>query len=291
MACPRLNSAWLERHPLPAPAPDGDKEAKGHALVIAGSREMPGAAILAAVAVLRAGAGKVTVLTGRSVAAAVAAAVPESRVAGAPESSTGTLLARGMRPLVAAAAQMSALLIGPGFAGGAAGGAMVRAAIAACGGVPTILDAAAMDALAGLRTRQGPILITPHAGELAHLTGWTKEAILTDVQGCAARAAAALDVLVLLKGASSVLASPEGLLWRHESRHEGLGTSGSGDVLAGLIAGLAARGVELPLAAAWGVALHARCGARLEKAIGTVGYLARELVDEIPRALREISRR
>jgi NAD(P)H-hydrate repair Nnr-like enzyme with NAD(P)H-hydrate dehydratase domain len=160
--------------------------------------------------------------------------------------------------------------------------------VRACKSVPVVLDAEAMDHLQIPRDEGVPVLITPHAGELAHLTGMTKDRIVEDPVGVAIAAAAALRVLVLLKGPTSVLANSEGALWSHQSREPGLGTSGSGDVLAGIIVGLVARGATLACAAAWGVAAHARCGARLASRIGDVGYLARELAAEVPLALADL---
>jgi ADP-dependent NAD(P)H-hydrate dehydratase len=284
MNCPRINKSWLAHHPLPTEDPDGDKETKGHVLVIAGSREMPGAALLSAVAALRSGAGKLTVASPHSVAPAIAIALPEARVVSTSGSRSGLRPSGGAMKLGDGTPEMSAVLIGPGMAQGRATVALARAVIDAFARTPMVLDAVAMNALLRLRKRRGPILITPHAGELAHLTGWTKESISADRVGCATRAAKILKALVLLKGATSVLAGPEGALWCHVNREAGLGTSGSGDVLAGIIVGLAAQGAELSVAAAWGTVLHARCGARLARTIGKTGYLARELADEVARA-------
>jgi len=105
----------------------------------------------------------------------------------------------------------------------------------------------------------------------------------------ALRQAAAWNAVVALKGATTAVASPGQQAWRHHSQAPGLGTSGSGDVLAGLVAGLAARGATPEQAAVWGVALHARAGEVLAGRHGRVGYLARELAAEVPRLAESLS--
>jgi NAD(P)H-hydrate repair Nnr-like enzyme with NAD(P)H-hydrate dehydratase domain len=132
-----------------------------------------------------------------------------------------------------------------------------------------------------------PVLITPHAGEMAHLTGMDKDEILAGPDRVALDAAQRWNAVVALKGARTVIAAPGGERWQHEGGNIGLATSGSGDVLAGIIAGLAARGAELTQAVSWGVSLHARAGERLAGRFGKLGYLARELPDEIPALLEQ----
>ena len=94
--------------------------------------------------------------------------------------------------------------------------------------------------------------------------------------------------MVALKGATTHIAAPDGRLWRHDGGNVGLASSGSGDTLSGIIAGLAARGAPLEQACAWGVALHARAGERLAQRIGPLGYLAREIAGEVPALLHEL---
>jgi hydroxyethylthiazole kinase-like uncharacterized protein yjeF len=132
-----------------------------------------------------------------------------------------------------------------------------------------------------------PVLLTPHAGEMAHLTGIAKDEIGAAPDRHASEAAQQWNAVVALKGARTVIAAPGGERWQHEGGNVGLATSGSGDVLAGVIAGLAARGAGLAQAAAWGVALHARAGERLAERFGRLGYLARELCDVIPALLEQ----
>lgn len=292
-----LDAALLRGWPLPAAPAEGDKEARGHVLVLGGSREMPGAVILAATAALRAGAGKLTIATGASVAHLVALAIPESRVLGLAETAAGGFTVDAVARLDPLAERITAILAGPGMQDEAATAALVHALLPRLDGSATsvVLDACAMAALlyppagwpAGRRFRFArPAVLTPHAGEMAHLLGLAKEEIGAAPERHAAQAAAHWNALVALKGARTVLATPNGARWQHEGGNAGLATSGSGDVLAGIIAGLAARGAPLAQAACWGVALHAQAGERLAARLGPLGYLARELPGEIPALLQ-----
>jgi hydroxyethylthiazole kinase-like uncharacterized protein yjeF len=290
-----VDTSLLRGWPLPVPSNDADKEDRGHVLVLGGSREMPGAVILAATAALRAGAGKLTIATGRSVAQLVALAIPESRVLGLAENEAGGFTVEAVAELDPLADKISAILIGPGMRDEAATARLVHALLPRLDGTDTnvLLDAEAMGAV--LHPPAGnppfrfdvPVLLTPHAGEMAHLTGITKDDICAAPDRHALDAAQCWNAVVALKGARTVIAAAGGERWQHEGGNVGLATSGSGDVLAGVIAGLAARGATLAQAATWGVALHARAGERLAERFGKLGYLARELCDCIPALLEQ----
>lgn len=290
-----VDTSLLRSWPLPTPSNDADKEERGHVLVLGGSREMPGAVILAATAALRAGAGKLTIATGRSVAQLVALAIPESRVLGLAENDAGGFTVEAVAALDPLADKISAILIGPGMQDEAATARLVHALLPRLDGSDTkvLLDAEAMGALLHPPAGQppfrfhAPVLLTPHAGEMAHLTGIAKDEIGAAPDRHALEAAQRWNAVVALKGARTVIAAPGGERWQHEGGNVGLATSGSGDVLAGVIAGLAARGAGLAQAAAWGVALHARAGERLAERFGRLGYLARELCDVIPALLEQ----
>ncbi len=300
-----IDDNLLRSWPLPVPSGEGDKEVRGHVLILGGSREMPGAVILAATAAMRAGAGKLTIATGRSVAQLVALAIPESRVLGLAENEAGGFTVEAVAALDPLADKINAILVGPGMQDGAATARLVHALLPRLEGSNTsvLLDAEAMgailqppDAAAGTEAGAGvnapfrfnvPVLLTPHAGEMAHLTGIDKDAIQDDPDRHALEAARRWNAVVALKGARTVIATPDGDCWQHEGGNVGLATSGSGDVLAGIIAGLAARGADLAQAVSWGVALHARAGVRLAERLGTLGYLARELPEEIPALLEQ----
>ena len=295
-----VTTQLLRDWPLPMPGLGGDKEERGHVLILGGSREMPGAVILAATAALRAGAGKLTVATGASVAQLVALAMPEALVIGLAETDTGGFLPEAIARLDPLADRVNAVLIGPGMQDEAATAQLVHGLLDRLHGSDTavVLDACAMGTLlhapegwaegGDFRFRQ-PVILTPHCGEMAHLTSNDKDEIVAGPDARALAAAAAWNAVVALKGARTVIAAPDGAIWQHEGGNVGLAISGSGDTLAGIIAGLAARGATLEQAACWGVALHARAGERLAERMGVLGYLAREIPNEIPALLESVA--
>lgn len=287
-----LDDAALRAWPLPMPDEDGDKEQRGRVLVVAGSPQMPGAVVLAAVAALRAGAGKLTIATAASVAAGVALAVPEARVLPLPETAEGGLAAEGVQALQPLLAGACALLFGPGLQDEPAAIHFASRLLPQCADLPVVLDAYGMSVVRELPPGwplAAQLALTPHAGEMASLTGADKDAVQQQPDRMAREAARRWQAVVALKGRQTHIAAPDGRLWRHEGGNVGLATSGSGDTLAGLIAGLAARGAPLPQACAWGVALHARGGERLTRRLGPLGLLARELAGEVPDLLRELA--
>ncbi|HWU98683.1 MAG TPA: NAD(P)H-hydrate dehydratase [Oxalicibacterium sp.] len=295
----KLNVDLLRDWPLPMPSCDGDKEARGRVLVIGGSREMPGAVILAANAALRAGAGKLTVATGASVAQLVASAIPESRVIGLPETDDGGIRTESAELFDNLTGKIDAILIGPGMQDEPSICAFVHALLPKFPDTKIVLDACAMAVVRGSQSyqedvehiRDAHLILTPHAGEMAHLLGDEKHAIVADPHTTARDAASDWNAVVALKGAVTFIASPTGDVWQHEGGNVGLAISGSGDTLAGIIAGLAARGATLEQATAWGVLLHAQAGQNLAKRIGSLGYLAREIADEVPALLDKFGRR
>lgn len=282
----------LHEHPLPEISA-GDKEDRGHILVIAGCRETPGATLLSATASLRAGAGKLTIATAACVATETAIAVPESRTIALRADEDGAIAPLdqlGIDKLGALTGKVDAVLIGPGMQNEAACCMLVRSIAEIVPGTPLILDAYAISAVREHRLGSTP-LITPHAGEMAHLTGDSKETILADPVRAALEAAKQWGAIIVLKGAKTVIATPDAECWLHAADNTGLATSGSGDVLAGIIGGLAARQLPLLAAAQWGVLLHARAGARLSARQAPLGYLARDISAEIPDVLRELESR
>lgn len=278
----RITPEVLRRWPLPMPDASGDKEGRGRTLVIAGSREMQGAALLAGTAALRAGAGKLMMATSASVAPGMSLAMPEARIVALPETSLGGFALEGTASLAPLAARSDAVLVGPGLLDEPACCAFVQALLPLVGEAPLVLDALAMGVVSCVSRFEGPVLLTPHAGEMAHLTGIAKEDILKDPLKAALDAAGRWNAIVALKGKCTYIALPDGRWWPHEGGNVGLATSGSGDTLAGIITGLAARGASLAQACAWGVALHAAAGVVLARRFGGLGYLARELSGEVP---------
>jgi hydroxyethylthiazole kinase-like uncharacterized protein yjeF len=288
-----VTPALLRRLPLPRPDDRGDKEERGRVLVVGGATEMPGALVLAGVAALRAGAGKLQLATAADVAGLVAVTVPEARVRALAATEAGGIepgAAAGLAEWVRAA---DALLVGPGMVDPEAAAALTLRLLAEVEGATVVLDAEAMACLAeardALHRLEGRAVVTPHAGEMASLLGMTKEEVADDPLATARRAAAELRCVVALKGHETHVAAPDGEAFRYASGGVGLATSGSGDTLAGIVAGLAARGADPLRAALWGVALHGGAGNVLAKRVGPLGFLARELLDAVPGVMRSLS--
>jgi len=291
-----INPALLRRWALPQPDEGGDKEERGRALVVGGEGETPGAVVLAAEAALRAGAGKLRVAVPRGIAQTVAAAVPEARVFGLPETGTGVISGRAAGKIVELAGGVQCVLVGPGMIDERAAESLMKKVLPRIKGATVILDAAALACLKASGRNSHPrdsrIVLTPNADEMAGLLGESISSIKRDPPACARRAARDFRAVVALKGEETSIVSPDGPeIYLNRAGNVGLATSGSGDVLAGLVAGLAARGAEPLRAAVWGVYLHARAGDKLAQRVGPLGYLARELSREVPRLMSELSRR
>jgi hydroxyethylthiazole kinase-like uncharacterized protein yjeF len=216
----------------------------------------------------------------------VGISVPESLSLGLDETQAGNIApdsASAVRHLIESA---DSVLLGPGMKGDDDERAFIGNVLDICSKGPIVLDAGALDVLgdlpAALYKFGGNAIITPHAGEMSRITGKSEREITGNPEESAAGASSTLGAIVALKGSRTFIASPEGELFCYDSGDVGLATSGSGDTLAGVIAGLTARGTSPLRAALWGVFLHGSAGNRLAKRIGRTGYLARELLDEIP---------
>ena len=233
-----LTLARLSGWPLPDPSKSESKEDRGRVLVVGGSRETPGALRLAGVAALRSGAGKLQIACGSDVAVPLAIAMPEAKVTGLAVDRRGQIAACN-REVLKAARQTDALLIGPGMLDCAITG-HVAARLLRATAATTVLDAGALRAYRGHRA--AAIILTPHLGEMASITGMPADELGRQAPALAREFARAENVTLVLKGASTYVACADGRLWIHQGGSVGLGTSGSGDVLAGVITGLVARG-------------------------------------------------
>jgi hydroxyethylthiazole kinase-like uncharacterized protein yjeF len=279
----------LKALPLPQPA-EGSKEERGRVCIIGGSREVPGAVLLAALGAMRAGAGKLQIVTVESRAGALAVAMPEALVIGLPETPTGGLQTEPLTCVASRWANTQALLVGPGMVEEQDCHEILESLLDKSGEAVIVVDAGALPRIAelgvGLRQRTGGVIITPHAGEMANLLGVDKEVVEADPTSAASRLTEEFGVIVIMKGSQTVITAPDGI-WRYEGGGVGLATSGSGDVLGGIVAGLAARGTKPVAAAMWGVFLHGEAGLQLAKTVGPLGFLAREIPDLIPKLMSE----
>jgi hydroxyethylthiazole kinase-like uncharacterized protein yjeF len=276
----------------PLPPGEGGKEGRGRTLVVGGSAETPGGVLLAAEAALRCGAGKLQVATAASVATAVAVALPEAMVRALPETSAGAISGVGAGAAKDLAGAADGVLIGPGLADPVESAAVVRTLLDGLDG-PAVLDALALAAVTDdprcVRDLDGRVVLTPNPTELARALHEDDDTVEKDPGGSAVRLAELTGAVVALGGATSWVAHPDGRVWRDVGGAPGLGVSGAGDVRAGLVAGLLARGAEPAQAAVWAGHLHGRAGERLSARLGPLGYLARELAPEVPALLVEIA--
>jgi hydroxyethylthiazole kinase-like uncharacterized protein yjeF len=287
----RLDADLLRSFPLPCLPEEGDKEERGRLLVVGGSREVPGAALLAGGGGMRAGAGKLQIATAASVAVALGIAMPEARVVGFAETAEGCLAPDAIAPILKLVEQAQAVTIGCGLEHGDALDALLDALFASGHDSPLVLDAAVLGALpsraAAVRAWRAGSILLPHSREMARLLECEAEAVETDPLGAVRRAAERYEAVALVKGRFSFIAAPDGRAFCFEGGGVGLATSGSGDVLAGIVGGLAARGADPLTATLWGVWLHGEAGRILTERIGRVGFLAREISDLVPGLLAE----
>ncbi|MBF5029083.1 MULTISPECIES: NAD(P)H-hydrate dehydratase [unclassified Micromonospora] len=263
------------------PVPTGGKEARGTVLVVGGSRFTPGAVLLAGVAALRAGAGVLQLAAAESTAASLSIQVPEALVIGLPETGDGAVRGDPGDLLRGLVTEADVVAVGPGLTDIEATGELLRLVLDAAGReTALVLDAYALGALShapDLLAGSGrKAVLTPNLTEARHLLGRDPG---DDLDAEAVELAGRYDAVVSLYGH---IATPDGRAWREESGDAGLGTSGSGDVRAGLLAGLLSRGADPAQAACWAAFAHAVSGQRLVPRYGRIGFLARELLDEIP---------
>ena len=288
-----VTTALLRRWALPSLDGAEGKEERGQVMVVGGSERIPGAVVLAAIGALRAGAGKLQIGTARGVAPHVAVTVPEACVFPMPSGKKGELTGSGWRVFADQLARCQSLLVGPGMGDPAAGIALVEHGVKTQIKATLVLDAAVLEMFEGgkrlSRPHRGGVVLTPHAGEMAKLWGIDKKEVMADPLGVARHTAAALGAVVVMKGECTFIAAPDGTAYHNTSGNLGLGTSGSGDTLSGVIAGLCARGADAMQAAVWGVHLHGCAGDILARAMGPLGYLARELLSEIPPLLAHLT--
>lgn len=279
----------------PLPEPVSEKHGRGVTLVVGGSESTPGAVRLAGEAALRAGSGQLKIATVRSTAAALGVAVPEARVYACESEVSGDLAARSAASIAEIAAEADATLIGCGFVDPDCAEVFVAALLPRLQGGAVMLDALA-SAYVGrhrdeLGSCRGRLVLTMNPSELAHVLSCDSERVERDPEGCVAQLVAEVDAVVLLGGETKVIGDPDGGTWVVTDGGPGLAISGSGDVQAGMAAGLLARGADRSQAAVWAAWLHATAGDRLAVRRGRLGFLASELASEVPGLLDELARR
>jgi ADP-dependent NAD(P)H-hydrate dehydratase len=287
-----LDTGWLKAHPLPAHADDVDKNRRGKMLVVGGSRRVPGGVSLTAEAGFRGGAGKVTIATIASAAIPIGIAFPSCAVVALPETEAGEISPDSADLIAAELKLHDAVVFGPAMLDEQS----VRSILIAL--LPELpedlfllLDAfalrAASDHVEVIRGRGAHTVLTPHEGELAAMLDIERDKVAADPASALAQAAERFGCAVMVKGATTHLMA-NGASLSYAGGGLGLAVSGSGDILAGLIASLGAQGLSPLDASAWGIWLHGEAGRRLSETMGPLGFLARELPPLVPGLMRGV---
>lgn len=286
MSRTELDAAWRAANPVPLPDGEVTKNTRGRLLCVGGARRVPGALRLTAEAAFRVGAGKTLMVTVPSVALMVGVLFPEAAVVALGEDEAGEIALDPAEPLFREIDRTDAVVVGPGMIDRGAAGRLVARIAAEPRDAALLLDAAACAAAGALESElkgyAGRLVVTPHGSEMAEMCDCGQEEIARDPEGSASGAARRMGAVVALKGACTWIAAPDGRVVRYAGGGIGLATGGSGDVLAGVIGGLLARGIAPFEATCWGVWLHGEAGRALAAKVGPVGFLASELLAELP---------
>ncbi len=273
-------------------APESNKGTYGHVLVIAGGRGKTGAAALAGIAALRAGAGLSTVASAESAIDTIASHAPEIMTEPLPETGSGSIASRALEQpwLPRILENKSVVALGPGLGHDPDTVQLIRRVVAELR-VPMVVDADGLNALGREHVRcHGPRIFTPHPGEMSRLTGQSVAGIQADRIGCARAFAAERGVYLVLKGNRSVIAAPDGRVWINPTGSPAMATGGTGDVLTGLVAGLTAQfSGQLEPALLAAVYLHGRAGELGAAKLGEKSLIASDLFQFLPEAMREVA--
>jgi hydroxyethylthiazole kinase-like uncharacterized protein yjeF len=275
---------------LPPRSGDGHKGRFGHVLVVAGSRGKTGAALLAADACVRAGAGLTTLAVPAGLQAVLQGQVREVMTEALPDTGDGQMALGDGHALEALLGARTTVVCGPGLGGHPATRDLV-AALVRTARVPLVLDADGLNAVAGtpvLRERPAPTIVTPHPGEMARLAGCDTAAVQADRLGTARAFAREHGVVTVLKGAHTVIATPDGDVAICPTGNPGMASGGTGDVLAGILGGLLAQGLPAYAAAMLGVFAHGAAGDAVVGERGEVGLAAGDLAYALPPVLARL---
>ncbi len=273
---------------------ESHKGSYGHALLIGGANGYSGSITLSTLAALRSGVGLVTVLAPRSMQITAASHALEAMILAGEETADGALDTKAWDQIVPRLDDFTAVMIGPGLTTGEAQRALVRRVLAEST-VPVILDADALNCIADeaeiLTHARSPVVITPHPGEMARLIGGNIAGVQKDRRAAARKAVEKTRATVVLKGAGTIVTAPKHPAHINLTGNPGMATGGTGDVLAGLIAGLVAQGFKPFDAARAAVFVHGRAGDLAAYRKCQISLTAGDLLAELPFSFRELSLR
>ncbi|MEQ4490179.1 MAG: NAD(P)H-hydrate dehydratase [Dehalococcoides mccartyi] len=278
---------------LPVRSPHANKGSFGRVMIVAGSDRYIGAAMLAGSAAMRIGAGLVTLALPQSLIGAVAAKIPEATYLPLPEVSCGTADSFASRLILSELGKYDVLLIGPGLGQSPYAARLVTEVLSNLPeGLKVVIDADALNILAAISRwwleYSFDAILTPHPGEMARLAKTTAEAVQSDRFGICRESACKWGKTIILKGAGTIVSSPEGETLCNPAANPVLASAGTGDVLAGIISGLLGQGLNLFEAAGLGVYLHSLAGATLRSEMGDAGVLASDLLLKLPAVIKEL---
>ena len=279
---PALLRSWA------LPDAGSSKYGRGQVLIVGGAASTPGAVQLAGLAALRVGAGHLSLAVASSAAVPLAVATPEAGVYGLPQDDRGSVLGGDLDVIADDLGSADVVTIGVGLDEPEETALLIRTAIPLLGEETwLVLDAFALGVLPGLLDGdaldpvRGRLVLTPNGQEAAQLLGREVGDEDADIAEIARRYGALVTCY-------STVADSEGRIWKVSAGNGGLATSGSGDVLVGAVSGLLGRTGRADQATCWGTYVHAAAGDRLAARIGTVGFLARELLGELPVVMSEL---
>lgn len=276
---------------LPPRSRTSHKGMFGHTLLLAGSWGLAGASILAARGALRAGSGLVTVALPESQSTAVLDSLPEAMILPLPETGRGTSSEQASATVLEALSGKRVVALGPGLSRHPETVRLVRDLIPHVR-LPMVIDADGLNAVADapsvLLENRSEIVITPHPGELARLLGLTSAEVQEHRIELSQEFSKKYGVVVVLKGAGTLVATPAGDVYLNASGNPGMASAGMGDVLTGVIAAFIAQGLPILDAAVAGTYLHGSAGDLAAAQIGPWGFLAGEVADLLPAALRDL---
>src|SRR5882724_4711003 len=279
---------------------DSHKGTFGHVLVVGGSLGKSGAAAMAGMAALRSGAGLVTIATPRSVLSSVAGFAPELMTEGLPETGEGTIALDALGQLEAMEESKSVVAVGPGLSRHPDTAEFVRLLAAKCR-LPLVIDADGLNAFEGkageLSGRNRPLIITPHPGEMARITGLSTAQVQEDRVKIARDFATSHRCIVILKGVHTVVADHDGMVWINTTGNPGMATGGTGDILTGMVAAMVGQAVagsgakdpgRLLLHILGAVFLHGLAGDLARDHLGEHSLIATDLLKYLPAAFRSV---
>lgn len=269
--------------------PESHKGTYGHALVIGGSMGLSGAVIMASAAALRTGAGLVTAAVPQSLLPIIESSMTEVMTAPLAETSQAAIAREALPAIEELLTASSVCAIGPGMSGYADAYSILRFVLERSG-VPLVIDADGLNALktdlSVLKDRQVPLVLTPHPGEMARLTGRSIEEIQADRIETAREFAQEWGVTLVLKGNKTVIAGSSGEIYINITGNPGMATAGSGDVLCGIISGLICQGLKPLAAAVAGVYLHGLAGDQSAVLKGQKSLIAGDILESLPDILK-----